>query len=211
VVVALHPSFVPGYPPVVQWLPAESRQEGPETEWATCAERRLPTTAGPQTHQDLYGGTWLHPRRRLKARLMSQQLADKSWICQESGRLLVIQIPESYSDDDFAREFDQLSRLLREGKEALGLLVEVKMKSRSTPQNRERAKQFFREEKSMLKNRVRASALVSENGAIRAAISTASFLGLFPFLTKTFTQAAEARRWLEIQMASGTSGNADRY
>ena len=123
------------------------------------------------------------------------------WIEQRPGHQLFITIPESYSDEEFIREFDELSQLLSTAEHPLGVLIVIKMKTRSRPSNRERAKRFFVEEKKMLRTQVRACALVSDHLAIRGAISAARLLGLFPFATKTFDDVVVAQSWLTQKIA----------
>lgn len=125
------------------------------------------------------------------------------WIERCPGHQLLVTIPESYSDEEFVREFDELSHLLSAAEQALGVLIVIKMKTRSRPDNRERAKRFFMEEKEMLRKQVRACALVSDHLAIRGAISAVRLLGLFPFETKTFDNIVSAQAWLTQQMRRG--------
>lgn len=125
----------------------------------------------------------------------------RGWIERRPGHQLFITIPESYSDEEFICEFDELSRLLSSAERPLGVLIVIKMKTRSRPSNRERAKRFFAEEKEMLRKQVRVCALVSEHLAIRGAISAARLLGLFPFATKTFDNVLVAQSWLSQQMS----------
>jgi hypothetical protein len=127
---------------------------------------------------------------------MNAAAAPVSWI-QDLERGLCITIPERFSDDEFNREFDEFSRRLRDARPGISLLVVVEMKTRSRPENRARAKQFFVDEKALFKNKVKAVAMVSDHVAIRGAISGVSLLGLFPFRVKTFESVALAKRWLE--------------
>jgi len=127
---------------------------------------------------------------------MDERSNPPAWIEVRPGSVLRVTIPASYSDQEFAQQFDQLQHVLREAQESLRLLIVIKMQSRSTPSNRERAKRFFHTEKLMLKRTITRAALVSDNVAIRGAIAAVRLLGLFPFPTKTFEDAAAAETWL---------------
>ncbi len=128
---------------------------------------------------------------------MKGGISSSAWIDDLDGGGLRVTIPESFTDAEFDAEFDAFSERLRGARPGLKLMIVVLMKSRSRPQNRERAKRFFQEEKLLLKERVCAGALVSENVAIRGAIRGVSLLGLFPFPVKTFSAVSEAQCWLK--------------
>ncbi len=134
---------------------------------------------------------------------------DAPWIEQIDDGALSVTVPERFSDSEFEREFDEFSRRLHAADRPLSLLIIVKMKTRSRPANRERAKRFFQEDKEMLKERVRAGAVVSENVAIRGAIRGVSLLGLFPFTVKTFSDVSSARTWLASVASDSTSDCRD--
>src|SRR6187402_2869016 len=117
------------------------------------------------------------------------------WLEMRPGPVLAATIPDRFTDEDFIREFDEMSRLLRAAQERLGLLIVLSHQARPSQSNRERAKRFFEEEKGMLRSRVSKAAVVSSSQAIRVAVSTASFVGLFPFKTKAFQELSPAETW----------------
>jgi len=125
-----------------------------------------------------------------------QAASSTSWLELRPGPLLVAVIPDRFTDEDFTREFDEMSRLLREGEGGLDLLIVLGQEARPSESNRARAKRFFQEEKSMLRKRVSKAAVVSSSNTIRVAVSTANFLGVFPFKTKAFQERAGAEAWL---------------
>jgi hypothetical protein len=112
------------------------------------------------------------------------------------GPVLLAVIPDKFTDEDFTREFDEMSRVLRDAGERLRLLIVLGQHARPSDSNRARAKRFFEEEKGMLRSKVSKAAVVSSSNAIRVAVSTANFVGLFPFKTKAFQDRPSAEAWL---------------
>jgi hypothetical protein len=112
------------------------------------------------------------------------------------GPVLVAVVPDSFTDEDFTRQFDEMSRMLRDAEGRLALLIVLGQHARPSEGSRTRAKRFFEEEKGMLRSKVSKAAVVSSSNAIRVAVSTANFVGLFPFKTKAFLDRAGAETWL---------------
>ena len=123
----------------------------------------------------------------------------KGWLDTSRSSQVRVTIPEQYTDAEFSEQFDTLSQYLRGAEAGLRLLIVVHLKTRTRPENRQRAKVFFQQQKDLFKSKVKAAALVSESTAIRAAIGTARLLGLFPFPTKTFESVTAAESWLSTR------------
>lgn len=125
-----------------------------------------------------------------------QATPSASWLEMRPGPVLLAVIPDKFTDEDFTREFDEMSRVLRDAGERLRLLIVLGQHARPSDSNRARAKRFFEEEKGMLRSKVSKAAVVSSSNAIRVAVSTANFVGLFPFKTKAFQDRPSAEAWL---------------
>lgn len=124
--------------------------------------------------------------------------AELGWIDSSRPSIWVVTLPQQYTVEEFAAEFDVLTSRLR----ALSLLepttvmIDVTSLRQSDPRNRVRAAQFFREEAEQLRRKVRAWGFVSPRAVLRGAITAIGWLGAFPIPTQTFDKREPCERWL---------------
>lgn len=125
-------------------------------------------------------------------------MSGSDWIDTSRPDMWVVTLPERYTVEEFAAEFDALTLRLRalSPREATTVMIDVTSLQRSDPRNRARAARFFREEAHELRQKVRAWGFVSPSATLRGAITAIGWLGAFPTPTQTFDKREPCERWL---------------
>jgi hypothetical protein len=112
-------------------------------------------------------------------------------------------LPPHYSVEEFAREFDlatEVIRTLPPGRRFV-YFVDMSEVTHSDPRNRNRVARFLVDCEAPLRLHMIAWGMVIPNSVMRGAITAISWLGKFPVPLQVFDDARECEHWLDQQLA----------
>jgi hypothetical protein len=130
-------------------------------------------------------------------------MAELRWIDTSRPEKWICVLPSRLTLEEFVEEFGEAMESLRRlppGRR-LVVLTDLAQLAASDSRRRQRAAQFIRENKAVLRRHVVAWGFVAA-GVMRGALTAIGWLHAFPVPMSVFATREECERWLEARLAN---------